>query len=117
MMAVWATNAELVCVHPMGPRLESWDQISASWEQILASDPQRFFEIRLKASWEEADISVRIVDEIISVPTRGLQFTPVIATNVYRCSNNGWHMVAHHASVDTTSNRDIREEGPTHTHH
>ncbi len=117
MMAVWATNSALVCVHPMGPRLESWDQISASWEKILASDSQRLFEIRLKASWEETDISVRIVDELISVPTRGLQFAPVIATNVYRYSNNGWHMVAHHASVDATRYRDIRDEEPAHTHH
>ena len=117
MMAVWATDEDLVCVHPMGPRLNSWDVISASWQQILAGEPQRIFDIQLKAGWGDTGIAVRIVDEIISVPTSGLQFTPVIATNVYKFSDNGWYMIAHHASIDAASNRSVRDDEPARTRH
>lgn len=117
MMAVWATAEDLVCVHPMGPRLDSRDVISASWQQILAGEPQRIFDIHLKASWGDTNIAVRVVDEIISVPRSGLQFAPVIATNVYKFTDNGWFMIAHHASIDAASNRDVRDSEPAHTRH
>ena len=117
MMAVWATAEDLVCVHPMWPRLNSRDAISASWQQILAGEPQRIFDIRLKASWGDTNIAVRVVDEIISVPTSGLRFAPVIATNVYKFNGNSWYMIAHHASVDAAGNRDVSDDEPPRTRH
>ncbi len=117
MMAVWATTADLVCVHPMGPRLSTWDVISASWQQILAGEPQRVFDIRLKASWADANIAVRVVDEIIAVPTSGLHFAPVIATNIYKFYDDSWYMVAHHASLDAATDRRSSNEEPAETRH
>ena len=115
MMAVWANNEDLICVHPMGPRLDSRDIISASWQQILTGEPQRSFDIHLVTSWGDSDVSVHIVNEIISVPASELQFTPVLATNVYKFTGTSWYMIAHHASIDATSNRSVRadEQAPT----
>ena len=104
MMAVWATDGEVVCVHPMGPRLSSRELISASWRQILTGGPRRNFKIELKAVWGGTDYAVHIVNEIISVPHSELQFTPVLATNVYAFSGNSWYIVAHHASIDASRN-------------
>ena len=36
MMAVWAEDEEVVCVHPGGARLIGQDQVRDSWRQILA---------------------------------------------------------------------------------
>ena len=104
MMEVWASDDEIVCVHPMGPRLTGRDLISASWVQILAGEPHRTFDIQLVTNWTDAELAVRVVNEIISLPTSKLEFTPVLATNVYRSSRNGWHIVEHHASIDASRN-------------
>ena len=37
MMAVWAEDEEIVCVHPGGPRLTGQEQVRDSWRQIFAS--------------------------------------------------------------------------------
>ncbi len=104
MMAVWASDVEIVCVHPMGPRLMDRDLISASWVQILAGQPHRNIDIQLITSWTDTNLAIRVVNEIISLPTSELQFTPVLATNVYRSSGNSWHIVEHHASIDASRN-------------
>ena len=36
MMAVWAEDEEIVCVHPGGPRLSGQDQVRESWAQIFS---------------------------------------------------------------------------------
>jgi hypothetical protein len=36
MMAVWAEDEEIVCVHPTGPRLAGHEQVRESWRQIFA---------------------------------------------------------------------------------
>ena len=36
MMAVWAEDEDIVCVHPGGPRLVGYDAVRASWERIFA---------------------------------------------------------------------------------
>src|SRR3954463_6942912 len=37
MMEVWAEDEEIVCVHPGGARLAGYEQVRASWSQILGS--------------------------------------------------------------------------------
>ena len=41
MMAVWAEDEEIVCVHPGGPRLTGQDQVRESWRQIFAGGGAR----------------------------------------------------------------------------
>ena len=38
MMATWAEDEELVCIHPGGPRLVGYEAVRAGWEQLFASD-------------------------------------------------------------------------------
>ena len=37
MMAVWADDDEVYCVHPNGARVTGVDQVRESWRQIFAS--------------------------------------------------------------------------------
>ena len=110
MMALWAPHENLVCVHPLGPRLGGREAIAESWRQILATDSLRHFELDIKSTWEGDDLAVRMLDEVISVPGSDTQFRPVIATNVYQRIDGYWFIVEHHASIDAS---DPPAAGPT----
>lgn len=105
MMSLWAPHANLVCVHPLGPRLTGRDAIAESWRHILTADGQRHFAIDVKSTWHSGDLAVHMVDEMISVPGSDLRFRPVIATNVYQCIDGNWFVVEHHASIDAREPR------------
>src|SRR5436190_18316114 len=40
MMAVWAEDEDIVCVHPAGPRLTGQDQVRESWARIFSGGPR-----------------------------------------------------------------------------
>ena len=45
MMATWADDEEIVCVHPGGPRLVGFDAIRNAWEQLFSGDVRLKFRI------------------------------------------------------------------------
>ena len=104
MMGVWAQTTDIICVHPLGPRLTGLQQISESWKHILGNDGTREFEIQTKTKWSGDGLVVHVVNEIISVRGGELRFAPVLATNIYKRIDGGWLMVAHHASIDASKN-------------
>lgn len=113
MMSLWAPHENIVCVHPLGPRLSGREAISESWRQILSADGQRHFEIDVKSTWQSGDLAVHMLDEVISVPGSDAQFRPVIATNVYQCIDGNWFIVEHHASIDASGPSSGPEETAT----
>ncbi len=102
IMSLWAPHDQVICVHPFGPRLSGRDAIAESWRQILAGDGSRHFELDVKSTWQNGDLAVHMLDEVISVPGSDAHFRPVIATNVYQCIDGNWFMVEHHASIDAS---------------
>src|SRR3989454_935784 len=36
MMAVWAEDEDIVCIHPTGPRLTGQDEVRSGWARIFA---------------------------------------------------------------------------------
>lgn len=101
LMACWADEDEIVCVHPGGRRLVGAAAIRAGFESLLASGglpvrPERVHRVRALAS------AVHSVIERIDVMTdEGPAQAHVIACNVYHRYAQGWRMVAHHASPGT----------------
>ena len=98
LMAVWATDEELVCIHPGGPRIEGFDAIRESWRQILA--PGSRLQIRLSdiQRFEGMLYALHVVCEWVSDGANPRQSTPVFCTNAYLLTDHGWRMVLHHAS-------------------
>ena len=98
VMACWADEDDIVCVHPGGPRLVGAAAISAAYESLLtggrlAATPERVRRI------ETLGAAVHSVLERIDLHTdEGPQRAWVVATNVYLKTAQGWRMVAHHAS-------------------
>ncbi|MEQ8233283.1 MAG: nuclear transport factor 2 family protein [Gammaproteobacteria bacterium] len=99
MMRVWAAGADIVCIHPSGPRLEGAAAIRASWQHILAEHMVRSFDLRGRLVSGTGDLRVHLLEECISVPGTRFVAPPVLATNIYRRLGDGWYMVLHHASV------------------
>ena len=98
MMAVWADDDEVYCVHPNGARVTGVDQVRESWRQIFASGQRLSFQLRDQQYVTGMMLSVHSVYEHIAVVGEPRARAPVIATNIFLRTERGWRMVAHHAS-------------------
>lgn len=98
LMACWADEEDIVCVHPGGPRLVGPAAIRAAFEIIFSAGSIRAFPeqvLRLTTSGS----SVHSLVERVELPSDdGLLKSYVMATNVYLKTAQGWRLAAHHAS-------------------
>ena len=98
LMACWADEDDVVCVHPGGPRVVGVSAIRTAFDTIFSNGrirawPQQVRKVEALAS------AVHSVLERIEVMTEtGPANAWVLATNVYHRTGQGWRMVAHHAS-------------------
>jgi len=98
LMACWADEDEIVCVHPGGPRLVGMGAIRTAFDAMFANGTIRAWPESVRKI-ESLASSVHNVRERIEVLTdEGPREAYVIATNVYHKTAQGWRMVAHHAS-------------------
>ena len=99
LMACWADDDDIVCIHPGGPRLVGVGAIRAAFEAMFAhggSIHARPESIRRVDSMASA---VHHVLERVDVLTAdGPAHAFVLATNVYHKTAQGWRLVVHHAS-------------------
>lgn len=99
MMAVWEVSDVIVCIHPMGPRLQGVRQVRESWRHIFSSNVQLRFRIAGVHRLYQDNLAFHIVYEHITViGAKEQPAQPIIATNIYRRQQQGWHLVVHHAS-------------------
>jgi ketosteroid isomerase-like protein len=101
MMAVWAEDEEIVCVHPGGPRLSGQDQVRESWARIFSGGPRARVHIASQVAINGMMLAVHSVHENFTLQggSKGdARPVPVVATNVYLRSSAGWRMIVHHAS-------------------
>jgi len=98
LMAAWADDEDIACVHPGGPRLVGPAAIRASFEAIFSAgavplQPQVVRRLQMLGC------AVHHVVERVAVQTpEGGRSAWVIATNVYLKTALGWRLVVHHAS-------------------
>lgn len=101
LMACWADEDDIVCVHPGGPRLMGPGPIRAAFDAMFANGTIRAQAEKVRKV-ESMSASVHSVLERIEVMTEeGPRHAYVIATNVYHKTAEGWRMVAHHTSPGT----------------
>jgi ketosteroid isomerase-like protein len=98
MMAVWAEDDDVVCVHPGGPRLTGQDQVRESWARIFAGGTRAQVHISSQVAISGMMIAVHSVHENFSVEGDPQPRPPVLATNVYLRTAAGWRMIVHHGS-------------------
>lgn len=101
LMACWADEDDIVCVHPGGARLLGAGAIRAMFDAMFANGNIQARAEKVRRV-ESMGSSVHSVLERIDVLTEdGPRHAYVIATNVYQKMPQGWRMVAHHASPGT----------------
>ena len=98
LMALWADDEEIVCIHPGAARLIGHAAIRNSWEEILARGGLHIQPRQLHAA-HTITTAVHNVIEDIHHPDNSQPDVHVIATNVYMKTTQGWRIVTHHASV------------------
>src|SRR5437762_8476769 len=45
MMATWAEDEDIVCVHPGGPRLVGYEAVRIGWEQLFTGEAKLSFRL------------------------------------------------------------------------
>ncbi|MBT9612455.1 MAG: nuclear transport factor 2 family protein [Burkholderiales bacterium] len=97
MMAVWDDTDDIVCIHPMGPALNGRQAVIDSWREILSGGVAMRFSLEKVQTYTADNLSIHMLNEHIDVAS-GNRVAPMAATNIFRLSPQGWHMVSHHAS-------------------
>ena len=98
LMACWADENDIVCVHPGGPRLIGIGAVRAAFDAMFSNGCIRAWPESVRKI-ESLVSAVHNVRERIEVLTdEGPREAYVIATNVYHKTAQGWRMVLHHAS-------------------
>ena len=110
LMACWADEDEIICVHPGGPRLVGSATIRGAFEAMfangsIAARPEQVSKVESLTSAMH-----NVVERIAVLTAEGQQEAFVIATKVYQRTPQGWRMVAHHASPGTSA----LKQGPVH---
>ena len=107
LMACWADEDDIVCVHPGGPRLVGAIAIRATFESMFTNGTVRARPERLRKVETLGSAVHHLIERVELLTPEGARHAWVIATNVYHKTAQGWRMVAHHASPGTSS--DIQE--------
>ena len=101
LMACWANEEEIICVHPGGPRLIGAVAIRNSFEIMFGHGPIRSFPERLHKLETITSAVHNLIERVEIYTAEGAQIAFVTSTNVYMRTAEGWRMVAHHASPGT----------------
>lgn len=98
LMALWADDEEIVCIHPGAARLIGHAAIRASWEAIFEHGHVQIRPLQLHATHNLMSSVHSVIEEFErndDVP----QDIHILATNVYVKTPQGWRIATHHASV------------------
>lgn len=110
LMAVWADDEEIACVHPGGPRVLGAAAIRASFEAIFANGAIPVVPEQVRRLQTLSTAVHHLAERITISSAEGSQSSQtsrtsqtsqtawVLATNVYIKTEQGWRMVVHHAS-------------------
>ena len=98
MHSVWSDKDEVSCIHPGGTLLLGRDAVLTSWAEIFQAHRPPKVSYRLLQVNRDRNLVIHTVEERVQTGDNGRQAL-VLATNIYTRTNDGWRMLAHHASL------------------
>ena len=110
MMTVWADEPGIVCIHPQGPRLAGISAIRTSFTEIFSQGPNAKLKVSELRKNQGQTLSIHSVYETFTIADRSEVIPPVLATNVYMLTPDGWRMILHHASLSPQGTT-VEEQG------
>jgi ketosteroid isomerase-like protein len=98
LMACWADEDDIVCIHPGGGRLHGPRSIRAAFEALFANGviharPEQVRKVDAMGSTVHS-----LIERVAVMTPEGPRDAWVVATNIYHKTAQGWRLVAHHAS-------------------
>ena len=112
LMACWADEDEVVCVHPGGPRLVGVLAIRAAFDAMFSNGSIRARPQQVRKVESLTSVVHNVLERIEVLTQGGPAHAYVLATNVYHRTAQGWRMVAHHASPGTQNEAQELNEAP-----
>jgi ketosteroid isomerase-like protein len=103
LMACWADEDDIVCVHPGGPRVVGLGAIRATFEAIFSNGSIRAWPEHVRKVEALASVVHNVLERVEVMTDNGPAQAYVLATNVYHKTAQGWRMVVHHASPGSQS--------------
>ncbi|WP_298236256.1 nuclear transport factor 2 family protein [uncultured Azohydromonas sp.] len=116
LMAVWADDDEVVCVHPGGPRVVGPAAVRATFEAIFANGPVHVRPEQVRRVQGPGCAVHNLLERVEVLTDEGPLTAWVMATNVYLKGPQGWRLVAHHASGGSREEPPEISEAPTVLH-
>ncbi|MCK6425777.1 MAG: nuclear transport factor 2 family protein [Burkholderiaceae bacterium] len=98
MMALWADDDEVACVHPQGPRLLGAHAIRAGFDEMFGRGGVDLRAVQVRRSVIGHCAVHQVLEQVRVATPEGPQTGHLIATNVYVKTPQGWRMLLHHAS-------------------
>ena len=98
MMATWAEDEDIVCVHPGGARLVGYDAVRQGWEQLFAGEARLAFRLEQMVVIETVGLAMQSAVEHVTLANDQSSRGAAVCTNVFLRTPHGWRMVMHHAS-------------------
>jgi uncharacterized protein (TIGR02246 family) len=98
LMAVWADDDEIACVHPGGPRLVGHAAIRESFAAIFGNGPIPLQPKSVRRLHTLSSAVHHVVEQVAVLTDQGARTAWVLSTNVYVKTAQGWRMAVHHAS-------------------
>jgi ketosteroid isomerase-like protein len=98
VMALWADEENVVCIHPGAARLVGHSSIRAAWESIFEQGGVQIRPVQVHVAQNMMTAVHNIIEEVHRTASRQ-QDIHILATNVYMKTPSGWRLVSHHASV------------------
>ena len=116
LMACWADEDDIVCVHPGGPRLVGAGAIRAVFEMMFASGSIRVQPLGVRKIESLTSVVHHVRERVELLAEDGPREAFVIATNVYHKTAQGWRMVVHHASPGSAHETEDIHDKPSVLH-
>jgi uncharacterized protein (TIGR02246 family) len=104
METVWVHDDSATCVHPGWHRLEGWQEIRRSWQNIFLNSRAWTVSCQEVRVWIAGELAWVTCVEVI-IPFGGEESEDAArmqATNVFLRVNGDWKMIHHHASASPT---------------
>lgn len=101
LMACWADEDDIVCVHPGGARLVGHAAVRAAFDSLFAHGGLNAVPQQLRRLDAPGCSVHSVLERIETMGHDGPVVAWVVATNVYAKTAQGWRLVAHHASPGT----------------
>jgi ketosteroid isomerase-like protein len=99
MMALWADDEEIFCVHPGAPRLHGHAAIRESYRMIFERGPVLIRPRQRHVAKNMTCAVHSLIEEVKTPNDPDWQEAHILATNVYLKTPQGWRIVSHHASI------------------